>query len=95
MWHLVLAMLQACLAWCFEMCGQPDSQCSDGVKVAQDRFAFLFGSGFFGLIEIFLLSWWKHGTGGSMHLVCLLGQLQIFRDHWDLSIECLCTESPV
>lgn len=45
MWYPVLAMLQARLAWHCEMCGQPDSQGSDSVKVvpAQDRLAFLFG----------------------------------------------------
>lgn len=73
MWHLVLAMLQACLAWYFGVHGQPDSQNIESAKVihTQDRLNFPFGFGSSGFVQTSLLSWWKvspNGTGGSMFL---------------------------
>lgn len=108
MWHLILAMLQACLAWHFCVCGQsltPNSQCINSATVLhrQGRLnCWIYRGSSFGLVHTHTHP--LDMTGGTTHQVrwkeahraCLLRELQIFNGHWDTSpsTECPPTKSP-
>lgn len=107
MWHLVLAMLQACLAWHFQVCGQPLTDPHPPpniltVKATHTQERPNFPS------WLWIFFWFSSnlppdmvggiaGVGGRGHIECLLGQFQIFRGQWitpPSSIECLSTKLP-